>query len=187
MTRRTPGEHRDLVAPSAAPLTRPQPGPIAILPEPRASFVAAVESAGGVGAPLSDETRGLIWLAPAETPELVDLLQSHPGIGWVQLPWAGVDAFASTLKRFAGSSGPLWTSAKGSYSEPVAEHALALTLAVLRGLPEKARATSWAPVKVGTSLYGRHVLVVGAGGIAVEVMRLFAPFEVCLLYTSRCV
>ena len=43
MTRRTPGEHRDLVAPSAAPLTRPQPGPIAILPEPRASFVAAVE------------------------------------------------------------------------------------------------------------------------------------------------
>ncbi len=178
MTRRTPGEHRDLVAPSAAPLTRPQPGPIAILPEPRASFVAAVESAGGVVAPLSDETRGLIWLAPAETPELVDLLQSHPGIGWVQLPWAGVDAFASTLKRFAGSSGPLWTSAKGSYSEPVAEHALALTLAVLRGLPEKARATSWAPVKVGTSLYGRHVLVVGAGGIAVEVMRLFAPFEV---------
>lgn len=177
MTRRTPGEHRDLVAPSAAPLTRPQPGPIAILPEPRASFVAAVESAGGVVAPLSDETRGLIWLAPAETPELVDLLQSHPGIGWVQLPWAGVDAFASTLKRFAGSS-PLWTSAKGSYSEPVAEHALALTLAVLRGLPEKARATSWAPVKVGTSLYGRHVLVVGAGGIAVEVMRLFAPFEV---------
>ncbi len=96
----------------------------------------------------------------------------------MQLPWAGVDAFASTLKRFAGSSGPLWTSAKGSYSEPVAEHALALTLAVLRGLPEKARATSWAPVKVGTSLYGRHVLVVGAGGIAVEVMRLFAPFEV---------
>lgn len=178
MTRRTPGEHRDLVAPSAAPLTRPQPGPIAILPEPRASFVAAVESAGGVVAPLSDETRGLIWLAPAETPELVDLLQSHPGIGWVQLPWAGVDAFASTLKRFAGSSGPLWTSAKGSYSEPVAEHALALTLAVLRGLPEKARATSWAPVKVGTSLYGRHVLVVGAGGIAIEVMRLFAPFEV---------
>ena len=178
MTRRTPGEHRDLVAPSAAPLTRPQPGPIAILPEPRASFVAAVESAGGVVAPLSDQTRGLIWLAPAETPELVDLLQSHPGIGWVQLPWAGVDAFASTLKRFAGSSGPLWTSAKGSYSEPVAEHALALTLAVLRGLPEKARATSWAPVKVGTSLYGRHVLVVGAGGIAVEVMRLFAPFEV---------
>ncbi|HQJ35329.1 MAG TPA: D-isomer specific 2-hydroxyacid dehydrogenase family protein [Rhodoglobus sp.] len=178
MTRRTPGEHRDLVAPSAAPLTRPQPGPIAILPEPRASFVAAVESAGGVVAPLSDETRGLIWLAPTETPELVDLLQSHPGIGWVQLPWAGVDAFASTLKRFAGSSSPLWTSAKGSYSEPVAEHALALTLAVLRGLPEKARATSWAPVKVGTSLYGRHVLVVGAGGIAIEVMRLFAPFEV---------
>lgn len=178
MTRRTPGEHRDPVAPAAAPLERPAPGPIAILPEPRPTFVAAVEAAGGTVAALSEGTRGLIWLATAETPDLIDLLESHPGIGWVQLPWAGVDGFARTLKHFAGRSTPLWTSAKGSYSEPVAEHALALTLAVLRGLPEKARATSWAPVKIGTTLYGRHVLVVGAGGIAVEIMRLFAPFDV---------
>jgi phosphoglycerate dehydrogenase-like enzyme len=178
MTRRTPGEHRDPVAPSDAPTTRPEPGPIAILPEPRPSFVAAVESAGGIVAALSDETRGLIWLAPAETPELRELLERHPSLGWVQLPWAGVDAFAATLRHFAGRATPLWTSAKGSYSEPVAEHALALTLAVLRGLPEKARAPEWAPVKIGTSLYGRHVLIVGAGGIAVEIMRLFAPFEV---------
>ena len=177
MTRRTPGEHRDPVAPSAAPLTRPAAGPIAILPEPRAAFVAAVEEAGGTVAVLSEATRGLIWLAASETPELIDLLESHPAIGWVQLPWAGVDGFATTLRHFADRDIPLWTSAKGSYSEPVAEHALALTLAVLRGLPEKARASSWAPVKIGTSLYGRHVVVVGAGGIAVEIMRLFEPFD----------
>jgi phosphoglycerate dehydrogenase-like enzyme len=36
-----------------------------------------------------------------------------------------------------------WTCGKGIFAEPVAEHALALTLAVLRGLPEKARGTSW--------------------------------------------
>ncbi|MEQ1734832.1 MAG: NAD(P)-dependent oxidoreductase [Rhodoglobus sp.] len=178
MTRRAPGQHRDPVAASAPPSIRPEPGTITLLPDARPAFVAAVVEAGGTVAPLSDETRGLIWLAPADSPELIEILEAHPGIGWVQLPWAGVDAFAATLAHFAGRQTPLWTSAKGSYSEPVAEHALALTLAVLRGLPEKARATSWAPVKIGTSLYGRTVLIIGAGGIALEIMRLFAPFEV---------
>ncbi|MDP3209679.1 MAG: NAD(P)-dependent oxidoreductase, partial [Rhodoglobus sp.] len=185
MTRRDPGQHRDSVAPSAVPQPRPEPGTIALLPRSAPAFAAAVTEAGGTVAPLTDETRGLIWLAPAETPELIEILESHPGIGWVQLPWAGVDGFASTLAHFAGRSTPLWTSAKGSYSEPVAEHALALTLAVLRGLPEKARATSWAPVKIGTSLYGRNVLIIGAGGIATEIMRLFAPFEVDFTVVRR--
>ncbi|CAM3693812.1 hypothetical protein ISCU110981_14175 [Isoptericola cucumis] len=35
--------------------------------------------------------------------------------------------------------GIAWTSAKGSFARPVAEHALALTLATLRHLPERAR------------------------------------------------
>ncbi len=185
MTRRTPGQHRDPVAASAVPTPRPEAGPIALLPESRPAFVAAVAAAGGRVAALDDDTRGLIWLGATETPELTAILESHPRIGWVQLPWAGVDGFASTLAHFADRNTPLWTSAKGSYSEPVAEHALALTLAVLRGLPEKARATSWAPVKIGTSLYGRTVLIIGAGGIAVEIMRLFAPFEVDFTVVRR--
>ncbi len=185
MTARSPGQHRDPVARSAVQHPRPEPGPIAILPDSKPAFVSAVALAGGTVAPLSDETRGLIWLAPTETPELIEILESHPKIGWVQLPWAGVDAFASTLAHFAGRSTPLWTSAKGSYSEPVAEHALALTLAVLRGLPQKARATSWARTKIGTSLYGRNIVIIGAGGIAVEIMRLFAPFEVDVTVVRR--
>ncbi len=185
MTLRAPGHHRDPVAPSAVPQRRPEPGPIALLPEARPAFAAAVAEAGGTVEPLSPETRGLIWLAPNETPELTEILEAHPAIGWVQLPWAGVDGFASTLAHFADRPTPLWTSAKGSYSEPVAEHALALTLAVLRGLPEKARATSWAPVKIGTSLYGRNVVIIGAGGIALEIIRLFAPFEVNVTIVRR--
>jgi phosphoglycerate dehydrogenase-like enzyme len=48
---------------------------------------------------------------------------------------------------------------------------------VLRGLPEKARGTSWSDPKIGISLYGRRVVIVGAGGIAVELLRLLAPWE----------
>lgn len=185
MTLRSPGEHRDPVAPSAAPPTRPEPGPVAILPQPWPGIAAAVEAAGGQVAELSLSTRGLIWLAHAESDDLVATLEDNPRIGWVQLPWAGVDRFATTLKHFASRTSPVWTSAKGSYSEPVAEHALALTLAVLRGLPEKVRSKTWAVPRAGITLYGRKVLVVGAGGIAREIMRLFAPFEVEITIVRR--
>src|SRR5690606_1461066 len=36
----------------------------------------------------------------------------------------------------------------------------------------------WQPDERGRSLYGAEVVIVGAGGIAVEVLRLLAPFGV---------
>lgn len=163
---------------------RPEPGPIAILPTPRQPFVGAVESVGGVVAPLSDATRGILWLSD-DGPALIGTLRAHPGIGWVQLQWAGVEGVAGALAEFAHETTPLWTSAKGAYAEPVAEHALALTLAILRGIPERARSTSWAVAKEGISLYGRNVVIIGAGGIAVELLRLLAPFETSTTIVRR--
>lgn len=185
---RGPGGHRDPSASSASPLPadrRPEPGPIAILPEPSQRFVAAVEAGGGVVAPLSGDTRGIIWLDSRSSAPLERTLAAHEGVGWVQLPWAGVDAFADVLARHAERPFPLWTSAKGAYSEPVAEHALTLTLATLRGLPEKARSTSWAARPTGLSLFGRRVLIVGAGGIAAEIVRLLAPFHTIITVVRR--
>jgi len=163
---------------------RPEPGPIAILPASHPLFVGAVESGGGTVAPLSDATRGILWLS-ADAPALVNTLRAHPGIGWVQLQWAGVDGMAAALAEFAHDTTPVWTSAKSAYSEPVAEHALALTLAVLRGLPEKARSTSWSVAKEAISLYGRTVVIVGAGGVAAELVRLLAPFEATITIVRR--
>lgn len=185
---RRPGDHRDPVAASATPLPverRPEPGPIAILPEPGPRFVAAVQAGGGTVGELSDATRGIIWLDSSSSAPLERALREHPGIGWVQLPWAGVDAFADVLARHADHAFPLWTSAKGAYSEPVAEHALTLALACLRGLPEKARSTSWAPRPTGLSLFGRRVLIVGAGGIAAEMIRLLEPFHTVITVVRR--
>jgi len=127
--------------------------------------------------PIGPDTRGLVWLSYTSADELGQVLDEHPGIGWVQLPWAGVDAFASVLRRHAHREDLLWTSAKGAYAEPVAEHALVLTLSLLRLVRKRVTARSWATEPEGRSLYGRRVVVVGAGGIAREFLRLLAPFE----------
>lgn len=179
-------QHRDPVAGEGRlPQKRPEPGEIAVLPIASPFFSDAVAAGGGVMGELSDRTRGLVWLSEKRAEDLTEILQTYPGIGWVQLPWAGVDGFADVLARHADGSGPLFTSAKGAYSEPVAEHAVALAQAVLRELAPKARAAGWAPVRTGLSLYGRHVVIVGAGGIASEIIRLLQPYRVRITVVRR--
>ena len=181
------GQHRAVLSDDAEPglpATHPAPGPIAILPEPLPQFAAAVEQAGGTVDVLSAETRGLIWLSYARAAELGEVLAQNPQIGWVQLPWAGVDAFSAVLARHQRDD-LLVTSAKGAYAQPVAEHALALILASLRLLPQRARSRSWNAEPAGTSLYGRTVLIVGAGGIARELIRLLEPFGTRIVVVRR--
>lgn len=164
---------------------RPHPGPVAVIPADD-FFVGAVRAGGGEVSELSSDTRGLVWLTNGDAAQLVTVLDSHPAIHWVQLPFAGVDAFADVLKKYAGAPLPLWTSAKGAYSQPVAEHALTLTLALLRLIPKRVVATSWPTgEKEGTSLFGLSVLIVGAGGIAIELIRLLEPFGVRVTVVRR--
>lgn len=121
-----------------------------------------------------DVADGVIWLSGPEG--LAETLAAHPEVRWVQLPWAGVDrvveAGVVNDPRFQGIT---WTSAKGAYAKPVAEHALALALAGLRDLPTRARARSWGQ-QAGISLYGADVTILGGGGITEELLRLLAPF-----------
>ncbi|MEO6942750.1 MAG: D-isomer specific 2-hydroxyacid dehydrogenase family protein [Terrimesophilobacter sp.] len=162
---------------------RPRPGPIAVLPEPTDFFVEAIESAGGTVEPLSQDTRGIVWLSYARSREFSGILDQYPNIDWVQLPWAGVDAFSGVMARHSGLR-PIWTSAKGAYAEPVAEHSLMLILALLRAIPERVVARSWGP-KMGTSLYGANVVIVGAGGVAIELIRLLKLFRTTITVVRR--
>ncbi len=184
---RSPGQHRAVVAEDGAALSegeRPEPGPIAVLPRPSRLFVDAVASGGGTVSGLSDDTRGLIWLSYTAEAELREALRAHPKVGWVQLAYAGVDAFADVLAT-ESRPGLVWTSAKGAYAEPVAEHALALTLALLRVLPKRVVASSWSTVPEGRSLYGLNIVIIGAGGVALELMRLLEPFDVNVTIVRR--
>ena len=131
----------------------------------------AITGAGGelVG---PDEAEALVWTDPTDAAALSELLAGLPDVRWVQLPFAGVDRFADLF-----ADGRTWTSTKGAYSEPVAEHALALGLAGLRQLTVRARARAWGE-QAGLRLAGSKVTVVGGGGISEAFLRLVAPFGV---------
>jgi len=145
--------------------------PIAIEPKSFPEYEAAVIAGGGNLVKLAADVKAVIWTDYTKPAELAAMLDANPQIEWVQLPFAGVDAFSDIISR------PIqFTSAKGAYREPVAEHALALTLALLRILPERARSMSWGR-RFAQTLYGANVVIVGGGGIAEEFIKLAAPFN----------
>lgn len=147
---------------------------IAVGPGPADWAAEAIRRGGGEVVTLDRNPVGLVWTGGAATQSLREVLTAHPGISWVQLPQAGVEevAEAGVIDRQRQ-----WTSAKGAYAEPVAEHALALLLAGLRQLPRRARARSWGE-PAGISLFDQPVTVIGGGGIATALLRLLEPFRV---------
>ena len=132
---------------------------IAIEPKSFEKYEVAVVAAGGKVSPLTKDVRALIWTDYSAPEFLAKTMSENPQLEWVQLPFAGVDAFADLLDA------PVrFTSAKGSYKEPVAEHALALALALGRLLPVRVKATSWGK-REAVSFYDSNVLLICAGGI----------------------
>ena len=142
----------------------PPPGP--------GHLVEAVEAGGGVvtGA---DAAGAVVWADPADPAGLGALLDAHPDLRWVQLPWAGVEPYMTVIRAHADR---LWTCGKGVYAEPVAEHALALALAGMRHIDRYARARSWTS-DGGRNLLGARVTILGGGGIARSLLRLLGPFD----------
>ena len=123
----------------------------------------------------------LVWLDSADLDGLRRALAAASAARWIQLPVAGVE-------RMAGSGlldpARTWTSAKGAYAEPVAEHALALALAGLRSLRRRISARSWGE-PAGQSLYDEPVTILGGGGIATSLLELLAPFRVTATAVRR--
>jgi phosphoglycerate dehydrogenase-like enzyme len=145
---------------------------IALLPDGDRTWLAEAITAGGGRLVHEAEAEGLVWTAPGQPRELAELLARHPGIRWIQLPWAGVEPYIETIRVHADRD---WTCAKGAFAEPVAELALTLLLAGFRGLGTYARATTWHG-PIGRNLLGARVVVVGGGGIAESLLRLLGPF-----------
>ena len=151
-------------------MTSPEVPRIALAPEPGPDWLAeAILDGGGELAPLA-ECDAIVW-ADAHDPEgLATAVGSAPQAAWVQLPFAGIENFLPQLDRDRA-----WTCGKGVYAEPVAEIALALGLAGLRGLGVYARERSWSAPR-GHNLLGGRVSILGGGGIAESLVRLLQPF-----------
>lgn len=152
-------------------VTRPR---VLVAPQAAPFATAAVTAGGGEVVEDAGAADGVVWLDPFRPEALAEILVAGPGIGWVQLPSAGIERVAE-----AGllDHGRIWTCAKGAFAEPVAEHALALSLAGLRRLAERARSRTWGR-PAGLSLYDQPVTIVGAGGITRALLAQMAPFRV---------
>ncbi|MCU1497715.1 MAG: hydroxyacid dehydrogenase [Acidimicrobiales bacterium] len=154
-------------------MTDPHPSPrLATQPRTASWIDAAVVAGGGAVVQPADAT-AVVWTDPAGPDALASLLHDNPGIEWVQLPWAGVEPYVDLIRR---ASDRTWSCAKGVYSDPVGEHAVALLLAGFRQLHHFSRLTTWSG-DGGRNLYGARVAILGGGGIARVVIDLLAPFR----------
>lgn len=150
-----------------------------VLPEGHAPHLEqAVVRGGGELVPV-DEAHVLVWGAPSDPTGLRATLDAHPDIDWVQLPWAGVEPYAAVL-----DADRRWTCGKGVYADPVAEHVLALTLGLLRGIGHYARQDRWSG-PVGRNLLGARVTILGGGEITRTLTRWLLPFGCRLTVVRR--
>ena len=144
---------------------------IALAPDTAPDWLAeAIAEGGGHLVPLSDAD-GVIWADPRDPAALEAALPKASNATWVQLPFAGIENFVHLI-----DDDHVWTCGKGVYAEPVAELALGLGLAGLRGIGQYARSSSWTR-PVGRNLLGGRVSILGGGGIAESLVRLLQPFD----------
>jgi phosphoglycerate dehydrogenase-like enzyme len=129
-------------------------------------------------------------LFDAPAPEAKQIVQAltAPGntVRWMHFISAGREGFeAAGLPR-----GIVISYAAGAVAATVAEHAMALMLAIGRRLPElaeQARAHRWdrAPSLRATSLEGQTLAIVGYGSIGRELARRARPFGMRIVAVTR--
>lgn len=151
-------------------MPKPEPPRLAVGPDGVPEWIVEAVVEGGAQLVALEEAEGLVWGAPRDADGLVAALEQAPNLRWVQLPYAGIENFRDVLDdRY------VWTCGKGVYAEPVAEMALTLALAGMRGIGTYARAHGWEQPR-GTNLLGAKVTILGGGGITESLLRLLQPF-----------
>jgi phosphoglycerate dehydrogenase-like enzyme len=156
----TSADHSSLAAPQV--MIGPDPVPDA--------FIDAIVAGGGQVVDADDAT-AVVWVDNNRPGELATLLEAHPGIDWVQLPFAGIERFAGFI-----DDSRTWTCGKGVYAEPVAELALTMMLAGLRHVVAYSRVATWTD-RIGHNVLGGNVTILGGGGITESLVRLLGPFD----------
>lgn len=152
---------------------------ISVLPRGQRDWLDdAVRRGGGTVSEVGDAI-GIVWTDPLNGALLGQILLENPDVRWVQLPFAGIENFLEVL-----DTDRMWTCGKGVYADPVAEMAVTLALAGMRGLGSYARASGWSG-PTGRNLFGANVTVLGGGGISESLVRLLRPWGCNLTVVRR--
>lgn len=151
---------------------------VASVPSDAPSWMASAAEAGGGQLVDVGDAEALLW-AGRDPAVLASILETHRGIKWVQLAWAGVENYLDLM-----DDSRVWTSGKGVYGLVVAEHALMSVLALMHCIPALVRADTWKSVEP-RSLFDARVAIIGGGGIAIELIKLLMPFRVSVTVVRR--
>jgi phosphoglycerate dehydrogenase-like enzyme len=120
------------------------------------------------------------WTSPVTAPMI-----EHGSFGLIQQFGVGTDAVDLGA---AARYGVLVANMPGLNAVPVAEHAIALLLALARRIPEAQDGFQdgrWGDEPAGRSLAGTSAVVVGLGAVGTEVARLLAAFGVTVTAIRR--
>jgi len=157
---------------------------IALRPASTDELEAAVRAGGGEPVEDAASADAIVWVNPRDPQGLADLLAASSA-RWVQLPFAGIEAFIA-----AGVVDPArtWTCTKGVYGPACAEHALALMLAAARRLHDHIKASTWRSGGFGSPerrLAGTTAVVIGTGGIGSALVPMVRPLGVRVIGVNR--
>ena len=151
------------------PLTAEQQAALrAAAPEAEHLFLPTHDRRGATDIPADWRARVTVlmgYVPPAD-------LRTFPRLKWVQSWNAGVDPY---LVPGVLPEGAALTCAAGAYGPAVAEHMLAMLLAIYKRLPDyrdRQRRRAWADLGPVQSLHGKTVLVGGTGDIGQTFARL---------------
>lgn len=119
--------------------------------------------------------------------QVVTIIKSAPDLRWLQIASSGYERAERNglLDLFPAANAP------SAAANTVAEHACALLLSVVRGIPHMVRmqdAALWSRTegsKYLDTLAERRVLILGAGEIGSALARRLRPFDVEVIGVSR--
>lgn len=103
-------------------------------------------------------------------------IQKCPGLRWIQMSWAGTDVY--TMREGFPRQVRL-TNAKGCFRTVIAEYIMAVLLSMCRNLKQYAnqqKEECWQRIRQETLLYGKKVLILGAGDIGTGTAKRLKAF-----------
>ena len=123
----------------------------------------------------------------------IESIRGSNKLKWLHVSTAGFTRYDTPeFRSLVADRGLIVTNSSSVYSAACADHALAFMLANSRMLPQgfKSHAANgdseWLQLRASSvSLRGQSVLILGFGAIAIELVKLLAPFEMKIMAMRR--
>lgn len=112
-------------------------------------------------------------------------VQRCPRLRWIQMSWAGSDVY--TMREGFPQKVKV-TNAKGGFQVVIPEYIMAVLLELCRSLKTYAyqqKEGRWHPLGSETLLFGKRVLILGAGDIGTGVAKRLKAFETTVIGMRR--